>query len=106
MPDLLSRQARLSADVLSGYCGVVLNGIETIAVTVIAHRLDSFRGVEVRARRQWRSALEQRGDGRVDAGFELVDSHPDPVLVDQVVYEFAGLALDSQAVTTVVETDV
>ncbi|WP_152447749.1 hypothetical protein [Rhodococcus triatomae] len=82
------------------------NDIERIPVTVTAHRLDPFRSVEARARQQWRNTLEQRGTCWVAAGFELAGSHPDPVLVDQVVYEFAGLALDSGAVNNLVDSEI
>lgn len=68
---------------------------EKLTVVVSAHRLDSYRSIEQRAHHQWLSVLDARGDQCRDAGIQLVDSQPDPDLVDHLVYRFEGTTVTS-----------
>ncbi|WP_430335938.1 hypothetical protein [Rhodococcus sp. ACT016] len=64
--------------------------IEKVTVIVSAHRLDSYRSVEARARQQWACILRDRDDQCLDAGLHLVDNQSDSDLVDHLVYRFEG----------------
>ncbi|WP_458683464.1 hypothetical protein [Prescottella equi] len=67
--------------------------IETVAVSVSAHRGDSYRSVEQRARQLWSQALADRGESWRHAGLQLVGNEPDADLVDHLVYRFEATAL-------------
>lgn len=77
----------------------MLSDIENVTVTVSAHKLDSYRSVELRARRQWARLLDERDDQRCDGGLQLVASEPDTDLVDHLVYQFDGTAIASARAT-------
>ncbi|WP_143153939.1 hypothetical protein [Rhodococcus rhodnii] len=67
--------------------------IETVAVSVSAHRDDSYRSVEQRARQLWSQALADRGKSWRHAGLQLVGNEPDADLVDHLMYRFKATAL-------------
>jgi len=70
--------------------GIVLSKIETVTVTMSAHRLDSYRSVEQRARQRWSQALADRGESWRDAGLRLVAHEPDADQIDHIAYRFEG----------------
>lgn len=77
-----------------GYRGTVLKKIETVEVTVSAHRDDSYRSVERCARQQWADVLAERGHQWSDAGLQLIDSQPDTDVVGHLVYMFEGTMIE------------
>ncbi|MGO4204823.1 hypothetical protein AB4Z09_24400 [Rhodococcus sp. TAF43] len=76
----------------------MLSEIETVTVTVSAHKLDSYRSVEQRARQQWSRLLAERGESWRHAGLHLIDSQPDPDLADHLEYRFEGATIKCELV--------
>jgi hypothetical protein len=82
----------------------VLNKIETVMVTVSAHRDDSYQGVELCAQQQWADILTERSDGWNDAGLRLIDSQPDTDVIGHLVYRFEGTIIEYAGPSTELAT--